>query len=193
MKHRQTRHLLSDWYEAEARDGRDAADEAADRALESLFAAALAVPTPSPALSARLHAVAAEAAARRAVVFGMPRRLVERLAALLLLVAGLAAATVQVLFGDAAAPALAQLTPGRVFSALSEGVFFLFRASADWLATGLETLNTITQLSDAVAAVAGMPPVAAVLGLGLLLAVAAFKVLRDLLAKERGWTYVEHN
>jgi hypothetical protein len=196
-----TRRMLRRWLAEEARSAavrqaseREAsADEAADLALASFFASALSGPTPSPALSARLHAAASEAAARRAVVFGMPRRLVERLAAVLLLVAGLAAAAVQALFSETAAPALARLTPARVFSSLAEGVFFLFRVSADWVGTAVEALQTITHLSGAVATVAGTPPVAAFLGLSLLLAAVAFKALRALLATERGWTYVERN
>jgi uncharacterized membrane protein len=57
----------------------------------------------------------------------------------------------------------------------------------------VEALQTITHLSGAVATVAGTPPVAAVLGLSLLLAAVAFKALRARLATERGWTYVERN
>jgi hypothetical protein len=192
--HPPTREMLARWLAAEAAPERDeTADAAADEAFAALFGAALTGPAPSPALSARLHSAAREAAAKRAVVFGLPRRLVERLAAVLLLFAGVAAAVTRVLLGESAGPALARLSPAHVLSSLAEGVFFLFRAGADWVGTAVETLQTLTHLSGAVATVAGMPPVAAVLGLGLLLAAVAFKALRALLATERGWTYVERN
>lgn len=172
-----------------------AMEDAADHALAALFAAALPAERVPSALSARLFAVAEAAAAERSdarrSLFGLRRRVVERLAALLVLATGLSAAGVQLLFSETAGPALSRLTPGQVLSSAAEGIYSLFRALGDALGAAANTFETLTQLSGAVATVAGTVPVAAALGLALLLATVAFRLLKDLLARERGWTHVE--
>ena len=184
---------LERWLEAEA----EGSEAAAEEALAALFAA-LPAPAPSPLLSRRLaHAAGAAAAGRRALrrgpVFGLPRRLVERIAASLLLVTGLAAALVQALFRDAAGPALAELRPARVISSAAEMLFGVVSGVIDWAETSLEVLQGLTRLSGAAATVAGSLPVTVALGAGLLLAVLAFKLLRDLIGTERGLSHVERD
>lgn len=184
---------LERWFEAEAEDR----DDAAEAALTALFAA-LPAPAPSPRLSRRLAQAAGTAAAgRRAAlrtpVLGMPRRRVERLAAALLLATGLAAFAVQALFRDVAGPALAGLRPARVISSAAEVLFSIVSGVIDWVETSFEVLQGLTRLSGAAATVAGSPPVMVALGAGLLLAVFAFKLLRDLIGKERGLSHVERD
>ena len=183
---------LERWFEAEA-EGRDGV---AEEALTALFAA-LPAPAPSPLLSRRLAAVASSAAAQRrsrlAPVFGMPRRLVERLAAGLLLATGLAAALAQTLFRDVAEPALAGMRPARVISAAAEMLFRIVSGVIDGAEASIDVLQDLARLSGAATTVAGSLPVAVALGAALLLAVFAFKLLRDLIGTERGLSHVEHD
>ena len=198
--------LLERWLAAEAAAEATAADSAeghfgdadtadeAEAALVALFAT-LPQPEPSPALAARLSAVADRAAeerhARRAVIFGLPRRTVQRLAAGLLLAVGLGAALVQTLFREVASPALVQLSPGSVLTSAAEALITIFYGLRDWAEAAAELLDGFTRLSGAAATVAGTTPVAVALGAGLVLAIVAFKLLRDLIGKERGFSHVD--
>ena len=183
---------LERWLEAEAA-GHGAAAEAA---LTALFAA-LPAPWPSPALSARL-AVTADAGAerqrlRRTAVLGMPRRLIERIAASLLLLVGLAAAAAETLFRDAAGPALVRLRPAHVLSSAAEMLFRIVSGVIDGAQAAADVLQDMMRLSGAAATVVGSVPIAVALGAALLLAVFAFKLLRDLIGTERGLSHVEHD
>lgn len=188
-----TRHdeALLSWLEAERADRAEAADEA----LRAVFARHLAEPSVPASLHLRLAAAATDAAARRraarARILGLPRRLVERLAALLLLAVGTAAAVLQLTLGEAAGATLARLTPGRVLSSAAEGVFTLFQTVADGFQAAVEVLQGIGRLSGAAATVASSAPVALVLVVGLLVAALAFRLLRDLIATERGMSHVD--
>lgn len=181
---------LERWFEAEA-EGREAA---AEEALTALFDDLPAPPVPVM-LTHRLEAVAEAAAverqALRAKVFGLPRRWVERLAASLLLVTGVVAALSQAVLSDSAGPALERLRPARVISTFAEGVFSVFSVAMDWAEAGVELFYSVTQLSGAAATVASTVPVATALGAGSLLAAFAFKLLRDLIGKERGYSHAD--
>jgi hypothetical protein len=85
------------------------------------------------------------------------------------------------------------MTPGQVLSAAAEGIYAFFRYLGEAFDAAANTLETLTQLSGAMATVAGTAPVAIALGIGLLLAGFAFRMLRDLLARERGLTHAQHD
>ncbi|HMB53525.1 MAG TPA: hypothetical protein VKU40_09430 [Thermoanaerobaculia bacterium] len=188
---------LARWLDAESAAGEAAAEAAADEAFAALFADALPAERVPAGLSTRLTAVADAAAAERSgarrSLFGLRRRWVERLAAGLLLAAGLSAAGVQLLFSETAGPALSRMTPGQVLSTAAEGVYAFFRSLGEAFDAAANTFETLTQLSGAMATVAGTAPVAIALGIGLLLASFAFRMLKDLLARERGLTHAEHD
>ena len=181
---------LEQWFEAEAA-GRE---EAAETALTALFDE-LPEPAVPVLLTQRLEAVAEAAAveqrARRATVFGLPRRTVERLAAGLVLAIGVAAAFAQTVLRESAGPLLERMRPARVISSFAEGTFSVVSVIVDWLEAGVELFHTATQLSGVVATVASTVPVATALGAGLALAILAFKLLRDLIGKERGFSHVD--
>lgn len=185
---------LERWLQAESA----ARDRLAEEALGALFAAALPRPAVPVSLSARLATVADEAAARRArataagaTLFGLPRRALERLAALLLLAVGVTGAVVQTLYQEAGGAVLSRLTPGRALSAAAEGLFTVVQLFVDTAEAAYGVVETGLRLSGAAATIAGTLPVTVALAVGLLVAVAVFFLLRDLLADERGWTYAE--
>ena len=182
---------LGRWLQAEGA----ADDAAAEEALGRLVRTALPRPGLPPGLSARLATVADEAAARRsratATLFGVSRRLLERVAALLLLAVGIAGAVVQTVYEEAGGAVLQRLTPGRALSAAAEGLFTVVQVFVDAAEAVFDLVDTGLRLSAAATTVAGTLPVTVALGVGLLVAVAAFFLLRDLLADERGWTYAE--
>lgn len=182
---------LERWLQAEGA----ADDGAAEEALGTLFRSALPRPAVPPGLSARLATVADAAAARRAraaaTLFGVPRRLLERVAALLLLAVGITGAVIQTVYQEAGGAVLQRLTPGRALSAAAEGLFTVVQVFVDAAEAVFDLVDTGLRLSDAAATVAGTLPVTVALGVGLLVAVVAFFLLRDLLADERGWTYVD--
>lgn len=196
MSHDQDKHRQTDlaalelWFEAEA-EGRE---EAAEEALTALFDE-LPEPAVPVLLTQRLEAVAEAAAAehrgRRSAIFGLPRRTVERLAAGLVLAIGVAAAFAQTVLRESAGPVLERMRPARVISSFAEGTFGVVSVIMDWVEAGVELFHTATQLSGAAATVASTVPVATALGAGLALAVLAFKLLRDLIGKERGFSHVD--
>jgi|GEM_PF-4472792 len=190
-KHPQTDlEALELWFEAEAA-GRE---EAAETALAALFDE-LPEPAVPVLLTQRLEAVAETAAAqrrgRRRVLFGLPRRAVERLAAGLVLAVGVAAAIAQTVLRETAAPALERMRPARAISSFAEGVFSVVSVILDWAEAGVDLFHTASQLSGAAATIAGTVPVATALGAGLALAALAFKLLRDLIGKEKGFSHVD--
>lgn len=189
--HDTAKNALARWLEAEAM----ASDGAAEEALGALFATALPRPAVPPGLHARLATAADEAAERRAraraTVFGLPRRLVERVAALLLLAVGLTGAVVQTVYQEAGGAALSRLTPGQVLSAAAEGLFTVVQVVLDAAEAAVGLVEAGLRLSGAAATIAGTLPVSIALAVGMVIATAVFFLLHDLLADERGWSYAE--
>lgn len=161
------RHLIDRWLTAEA-SGRT---EEAEDALTALFAE---LPSAGPS-TAFVGAVLARAGVGPAAVarHGWWWRLAA-LAALLLV-----PSTAVVVLRTAGLGGLAQ--------GFADGVAALGRwlAEGSWLWAGLSTV------ADAVGRAAAVPAVAAGVGLGLFLAAVALRLLYELLASERSWSYAD--
>ena len=189
---RQTDDLIRSWIDAEGRDEADAADAA----LEALFQG-LPDEAPSAGFAARTMARAAEAgvlapapAPSRAPSRERPRApepvsVGARLAAVWLALMSLGTL--------AAASYVVTALPRIDFGLGLRGFTRLLSEAWQWLATGLVFWGRLAEIGSMVSKVVEVPQVAAILLASLIVAAAAFRLLRAILAEERKWTYVERH
>ena len=200
---------LRRWLAAEAADeagagagvtaARAAEASAADAALGALFAA-LPRPAPAPGLADRVLATArppraARASWGRAVARRLARRpagareqLISRLAAALLVLAGLAVTSLAGVVG----PLADRLTPASAIRSAVDAPFGLAAALGRWAGAALDLLETLFRLAGAVATAATTGPVAGSLTALLLLAALSFAVLHRVFESDRSLSHASH-
>lgn len=205
--------VLRRWLAAEAADdGRAAEAEArragagpadtavaAEGALGALFAV-LPRPAPAPGLADRVLAAArperrARPASRRVGLrrwlggaTGLQGTLVPRLAAALLVAAGLAVAAGGGLVGLLAG----RLTPASAIRGAADATLGLASAIGRWAGAALELLETAFRLAGALATAATTGPVAGSLTASLLLAALSFAVLHHVFESDRSLSHASH-
>ena len=198
---------LRRWLAAEAADASpegvgEAAGEA-EAALGALFAA-LPRPAPAPGLARRVLAAArpprvvrpassptrVPAAVRRLVAASAAGReqLVPRLAAALLVAAGLAVSALAAVVG----PLAGLVTPAAAIRGAAEAPFGLAAALGRWAGAALELLDTVFSLAGAVATAAASGPVAGSLTAALLVAALSFAVLHHVFETDRSLSHASH-